>query len=294
MMNRKEFIHKTSWFAASVGLFGVSACAKKQGELASSSNERMIEASTLLTGVRGVQLYTVRNVLQRDFYGTLTALKNAGITDLEFAGYYDQKPEDLLAFCTDNGFNTPSSHFPYNLFFENPDEVIRIAQEMNHRYIVLPWLPEEMRTKAVFDNVISVLNEMGPKATDLGMKLCYHNHDFEFLIEHDGVSTFERMLNETDPNHVFFELDLFWTVHAGKDPIELLSMAPERFPLCHVKDRKSIDGSMVSVGQGNIDFKAIFEAHTFEHYFIEHDNPEDPLKSVTLSSEYLKNELNFS
>jgi sugar phosphate isomerase/epimerase len=289
-MKRKEFIQKTALFTAASGLAGVFACTN---EAKTSNDLDNTIQSKVHSGLRGVQLYTVRNLLKEDFYGTLTALKNAGITDLEFAGYYNQSPADILAFCSQNDLKVPSSHFQFNLFFDNPDEVIRLAKEMNHRYIVLPWLPEEMRTKEVFNNVISVLNEMGPKATDLGMKLCYHNHDFEFLIEHNGISTFERMFNETDPDHVFFELDLFWTVHAGKDPIEILKKAPERFPLCHVKDRKSEDGSMVSVGEGDIDFKAIFEAHDFEHYFIEHDNPMDALASVAFSSAYLKNELNF-
>ena len=88
------------------------------------------------------------------------------------------------------------------------------------------------------------------------------------------------LLRECDSKFVRFELDLYWAVHAGVDPIAYLRADPERFPLCHVKDRNDA-GEMADVGQGNIDFPAIFSAGTgFKHHFVEHDRPADSLASI--------------
>lgn len=294
-MKRSDFLKTSGLSLSALGLLGLSACAKKTDTNGPETNA-MNPSINMTTSnlVRGIQLYTVRGLLENDFFGTLKTLKNVGITDLEFAGYYNKPLDEISSFCSDIGLNVPSSHFQYSLFFDNPEKILEDAKTMGHRYIVLPWLPEDMRTKAVFDNVISVLNELGPIVTDAGMKLCYHNHDFEFMADDGEATTFDRLLNETNPEHVFFELDLFWTVHAGYSPIELLTANPDRYLLCHVKDRKASDGSMVSVGSGDINFGEIFKAHHFDYHFIEHDNPEDAMMSVQRSADYLKSTLNFS
>ena len=130
----------------------------------------------------------------------------------------------------------------------------------------------------------------GPMAHAAGMRFAYHNHDFEFKAI-DGTRPYDILLNETDPSLVDFEMDLFWVVYGGANPLDLFNQYPKRFPLVHVKDSSGPpDKKMVDVGQGTIDFRSIFaqgDKAGIKHYFVEHDQPADPIATIRNSYKYL-------
>jgi len=131
-----------------------------------------------------------------------------------------------------------------------------------------------------------VLNGFGATCAEHGIQLAYHNHDFEFA-PIGGVVPYDLLLERCDAKLVKFEMDLFWAVKAGVDSAAYFHAHPGRFPLCHVKDMTE-NGDMVAVGDGRIDFATLFDAGTtggLQHYFVEHDNPEEPLASIQRSFE---------
>lgn len=140
-----------------------------------------------------------------------------------------------------------------------------------------------------YREVAEQFNEMGEACRDAGLQFGYHNHDFEFETM-EGTTPMDIILEETDPELVVIEMDIYWWIDGGADPLAYIERYPGRFPLCHVKDRTA-DGEMVDVGDGAIDFAAIFERSDeagLEHYFVEHDEPEDPMETVQRSYEYLR------
>ncbi len=235
----------------------------------------------------GLQLYTVRSLMAEGVAATLDAVAAAGYVEVETAGTGDLDAPGFARAVRDAGLTAPAAHVPLELMREQPDELLSAAEIIGYRFLVAPWLAPELRTVSGYGQAIDTLNVFGERCARAGVQLCYHNHDFEFQ-PLGGELPFDRMLRECDRELVRFELDLFWAAHAGVDAGAYLRADPARFPLCHVKDRNAA-GEMVDVGEGSIDFPALFAAGTgFEHYFVEHDRPADPLASVRRSIEALR------
>jgi len=134
-----------------------------------------------------------------------------------------------------------------------------------------------------------LLNQRGAEAKATGKMIGYHNHEFEF-IDQGGTNGYDILLEGTDPDLVTMEIDFFWAAEAGVDPIALFDRAPGRFTSCHIKDRTTA-GDMVSVGDGVIDFASFFEHAEkagLERFYVEHDNPDEPLGSVARSFAHLQ------
>ena len=237
----------------------------------------------------GVQLYTVRTLMEQDFAGTLQAVADAGYDEVEFAGYFDHEPEEVRAILERTGLAAPATHVSIDALREDSAAAIAHAKAVGHRYIIAPWLAVEERGSIDdYRRLAALFNDIGQACRDEGLRFGWHNHEFEFE-ETDGEIPFDVLLDETDPELVVFELDLFWTVVGGHDPLDYFERYPGRFPLCHVKDRAE-DGTMVDVGAGGIDFAGIFaraEQAGLEHFFVEHDEPADPIASITASHDYL-------
>ena len=237
----------------------------------------------------GVQLYTVRGLMAEDFAGTLEAVAEVGYDEVEFAGYFDHDPSEVRVLLDRVGLAAPAAHLPKAVFAERLEEVIVAAEVIGHRYLVLPWLaPDERQTIAQYEDLASFANRIGATCRDAGLAFGYHNHDFE-LEPIGGKVPLDLLLEETDPELVTFELDLYWVTKGGGDPLDYIDRYPGRFRLCHVKDMAP-DGTMVDVGSGAIDFAAIFaaaETAGLEHYFVEHDEPTDPIESITRSYRHL-------
>lgn len=240
-------------------------------------------------GKLGVQLYTVRDLFEADYLATLQAIASIGFKDLEFAGYFDHDPAAVKAAMDDLGLMSQSSHVQLDDVRDNFSQVIETASLMGQKNLILPWLPENQRTADVYREVADLMNMRGEEAAAAGMQLGYHNHEFEFDDLGDGTTGYDILLDRTDPETTFFEIDFHWTAVAGVDPLELFPRAPGRFRTCHLKDR-SAAGDMVAVGDGVIDFQsslAMAEEIGMEGFYVEHDNPDDPIASISRSFAYL-------
>jgi sugar phosphate isomerase/epimerase len=264
----------------------------------------------------GLQLYTVRDAMEKDFHGTLARVATIGYKEVELAGfaqaangevtYFKQSPKDFRAAIDSQGLVSPSTHVTFkSLAPENFAHVLESSKVLGHSYIVCPWIEEEDRKKPdVWKRASDTFNHAGEACKKAGIQFAYHNHWFEFFPNADGKLPYDLLLADTDANLVKMELDLCWIVVGGQDPVKYFAKYPGRFPLVHVKDMKKIpkvDTSggqnfgdsldMTSVGNGVIDWKQILgksEQAGIKHYFVEHDKPQDPFASIEASYAYLK------
>jgi sugar phosphate isomerase/epimerase len=174
---------------------------------------------------------------------------------------------------------------------------VQTARQVGHQFLVCAWVPEEQRTTIeAWKHIADTLNRAGSVCRNAGIQFAYHNHDFEFVTL-EGKVPYDVMLESTDPALVKLEVDLFWITFAGADPLAYFSRSPGRFPLVHVKDMRpkptpdaSAEAVMTDVGKGSIDWKKIFARSSqagIQHYFVEHDQPADPLASIKASYDFL-------
>lgn len=238
----------------------------------------------------GVQLYTVRHQMEKDFEGTIARVAATGYQEVEFAGYFGRTPRAVRALLDKNGLAAPSSHV--SLAPAEWRAALDAAPVVGHRYLVIAWIPpEQRRTLDDYKRAAERLNRAATEAKAAGLQFAYHNHDFEFQ-PLDGKLPYDVLLAETDPKLVQLEMDLYWIVKGGQDPLVYFGRWPGRFPMVHVKDSAGPpDHRMVEVGAGKIDFKKIFaqsDQAGIRHYFVEHDEPADPFASIRASCEYLK------
>lgn len=255
----------------------------------------------------GLQLYTLRNEMTKDAKGTLQKVAQLGYKELETFGYNQGKwfgmtATELSALLKDLGMSSPSGHtFPGGMFLTEGWEdkwkkAVEDAKTLGQKYIVIPWL-EETHRKSIdnYKKIASGLGIAAQTAKNAGLKLAYHNHDFEF-IPIDGQTGMDILLKETDAGMVNIELDLYWAMKAGHDPIQLFAQYPGRFPMWHIKDMDKTEKKFFTeVGNGVIDFKAIFakaKQSGMKYFFVEQDVcPGSPLDSISQSIAYLKNNI---
>lgn len=220
---------------------------------------------------------------------TLAALARIGYKEVEFAGYHGHTATEIRDMLTQNGLTAPSAHIPLSAMETDSAKTFSDARIIGHEYLTVPSLPDSKRdTVADWKRVAAHFNTVGAQVKSAGFHFAYHNHNTE--IEKIGdVAPLDVLIQETDPALVSFEMDIYWVVNGGGDPLALLSRYPGRFKMLHVKDSMGApDNTMADVGAGTIDFKTIFaRAKGVEHYFVEHDQPADPLASATASYRYL-------
>ena len=238
----------------------------------------------------GVQLYTVRALLQRDFDGTLAKIAAAGYRTVEFGGLDGPSPRETLAMLKRHGLAAPSGHAQLDDLERNLPKVLEDANAREQRYVVSPSVAENRhRTLDDWKRLCATFNAIGAQAKSAGLAFAYHNHDFEFAAV-EGQIPYQLLLANTDPALVGMELDLYWMTHAGHDPVAWFHRYPGRFPLLHLKDATR-EGAITDVGNGTIDFKRILGAAAsagVTHCFVEHDDPVDPIRSIETSLAYLK------
>lgn len=278
-LDRRTFLGALAGGLAGLGLLG---CQQRPGGAAAPWARRP-----------GLQLYTVRTLLQRDMPGTLAAVAEIGYREVETAGLFGVAPEAFRAALDGNGLVSPAGHVPIEALREDAGAALSAARTLGQQWLVVPWLGEAERTPDGYRRVAAELNRYGAAAADQGLRVGYHNHEFEFEELEGGVRGYDILLAETDPALVDIELDLYWAVKGGEDPVALFERDPGRFPLCHVKDMRDRGGAetQAPVGAGEIDFARIF-AHGdqagLRHYFVEEDNPADPLASIRASHDHLQ------
>ena len=287
-MNRRSFI-KSSAAATLGGLYLVNAgCAEGEEKSMDETMEAEAPATRRALERIGVQLYTVRSLMENDVAGTLEQVAAVGYDEVEFAGYFEHSPAEIRGLLDQFGLVAPAAHIGIDRLRNELDKVLEEAQTVGHRYVICPWLAEDQRTLDAYKGHAAFFNEVGEQCKAVGIQFAYHNHDFEF-VPMDGRIPFDVLCEQTDPALVQIELDLFWIIHGGGDPMAFFERWPGRVPLVHVKDRTE-DGVMTEVGAGDIDWPTIFGARALagiRHYFVEHDQPAEGFASVAASYDYL-------
>jgi sugar phosphate isomerase/epimerase len=239
----------------------------------------------------GLQLYTVRAELERDFEGTLRSVADMGYREVELAGLFGHDPAQVRQLLADLGLEAVGSHVDWTRLRDDPEGAIEETLALGAEYLVFPWLPDTERvTLEQWRGWVARLNALGAASKERGLAVAYHNHDFEFT-PIDGVQPYDVLLDERDPSLVSFELDLYWLAKAGGEPSALFERAPQAFPLVHVKDLRRSDQAIVDVGQGDLDFAEVFAqaaAGGLQHFIVEHDSPADPMQTAENSIRYLQ------
>lgn len=240
-----------------------------------------------------LQLYTLRDDLNNDFAGTIQAVRDIGYSGVEIAGYGKHTAAEVKQILDDAGLKVVGGHVGYDQVVGNPDSVIAEFSAFGAPYVVVPWIGEEWR-KSLDDykRLGATLSAAGAQYKKAGITLCYHNHAFEFE-KLDGEYGFDALFAAADPELLQIEMDTFWVKKGGEDIPAYLSKYSGRVPLVHLKDM-SEDGDFRPVGEGNIDYPALFaaaDAAGTEHYIVEQDrcSTATPLESVRISYDNLKN-----
>ena len=256
--------------------------------------EQMLESATAAQPRPrriGVQLYTVRSVAQRDLPGTLHRIAEIGYRDVEFAGYYGRTPSQIRDLLATYNLGAPSSHIPIASLRGDWKKALDEAKAIGHEFVTIPWIGDADRTSVdTWKRLAAEFNRGGADAKAAGLGFAYHNHDFEFRRIGDVVP-FDLLLAETDPSLVSFQMDIYWLVRAGHDPLAYFARHPGRFTMVHAKDSAGPpQHRMVDVGGGSIDFATILPrgvAAGVKHVFVEHDQPTDPMASIAASYAHL-------
>jgi sugar phosphate isomerase/epimerase len=252
----------------------------------------------------GLQLYSLRKDLPNDVKGMIEKVAQAGYKEVETYGFSKGKfwgltPKEFKTLLKDNGLKAPSGHYGMDEFSrtgktDNLKADIESSAAIGGKYFTVAGARVDME-KGVdgFKKVAEDFNKVAELAKASGLKFAYHNHDFEFKKLGDTTG-YDVYLTETDKNLVNFEMDLYWVVRSGNDPISLFKKYPGRFPMWHVKDMDKLKPEWnTEVGKGSIDFKSIFaqaKLSGMTNFFVEHEtnyNP-TPIESVKTSCEYIK------
>ena len=298
-MNRRDFIRTSAAAGLSIPLITPAF-----GKLAHPYVDQI-----------GIQLYTVRNQMAEDPVATLRAIKAAGYDQVEggdVAVYQKIMPilNDMALGSRSTFFSWPYLTGRWDLVEAEgmkPTEkdfagVVESAKKLGMDYLVFGYMrPEERETLDDYHKIAEELNKAGEQCNAAGMKLCYHNHAFEFE-PIDGKVPYDILIEETDADKLHFELDVFWSSLAGHEPIPLMKKLGKRTTLLHLKNKQEgtdliYDESKVpaeafqELNDGVIDIQAILELAEelgVEQCFVEQDQSPDPIQSINQSISYLQ------
>ena len=272
-------------------LFIFTACNQGQKQEAVVENKKDIY----------IQLYSVRDDIKADYTGTIAAVAEMGYTGVEAAGYndgkfYDMSPADFKKSIEDAGMTVLSSHAGRPLADPASDNnweetwawwdtAIQAHKEAGMKYLVVAWIPTP-KTLVDLQAYCDYFNQIGEKCNAAGIRFGYHNHNFEFT-EIEGEMMYDYMINNTDPDKVFYQMDVYWVGQGGQDPVAYMNKYPGRFEILHIKDELEIGKS------GQVDFEAIYnnaEVAGAKYMVVEVERyTGTPLDGVKESYDYLNN-----
>ena len=248
----------------------------------------------------GLQLYSLRNQFAMDVPGTLDKVRDYGLKYVELAGTYGLPPEKFKSELKSRGLVAVSGHFSFERFRDDIDAVAAEARTLGLKYAGCAWIPHQgsFDEKACRE-AIAIFNQAGQVLAKQGIKFFYHIHGYEFKPHGDGT-LFDLMMKETDPKFVTYEMDVFWVVHAGQDPVKLLGKYKNRWDLTHLKGMKegtktglltgqSDVSNDVALGAGQIDYAPILRAAKkakVKWHFIEDESPSSE-RQIAESLQYL-------
>ncbi|MEU6643891.1 sugar phosphate isomerase/epimerase [Saccharomonospora sp. NPDC046836] len=278
MSTRRDFLR-----LAAVSSAAVAGASGLLGGTALASGPRRVPPGHI-----GIQLYTVRSLMTSDPQGTLDALGRIGYSTVGVSGLYGHTPQQFRAMLDHAGLRAVLTHLSLDAIRGDWQRELDNAHVLGVKWVVVPSLPSSLWTPAGYRQVAAEFTAAGEAARAAGLKFLYHNHDFDFRTV-DGEVLYDILASETDPRYVDFELDLYWIIRAGYDPVAYFERYPGRFPVFHVKDMAP-GGAFEDVGYGTIDFRRIFrrrDVSGVREYVVEHDQPTDPLVTAARSYETL-------
>ena len=249
----------------------------------------------------GLQLYSLRADFTKNVPASLEKVRSFGVKDVELAGTYNLSPEKFKEMLAANKLKAVSGHFPFARYKADPEGVAKEAKALGLEYAGCAWIDHQGDfDEAECREAIAVFNKAGEVLAGHGIKFFYHCHGFEFTPFANGTFM-DLLMKETNPKFVRFEMDVFWVVHPGHDPVKWLEKYPGRWELMHVKDMKKglatgeftgkTDVSNdVTIGTGQMNWPAILKAAKksgVKHYFIEDESPTS-VEQIPESIKYLK------
>lgn len=251
----------------------------------------------------GIQLYSLKNEFAKGTDQPMSEIAKAGYKNVEGYGYsikdgfWGLSVSEYKALLDKYKLTTPSAHYDFSAWEKNQDDAILqnyidVAKTLKQEYIVVPYInPEIFKSERSVREFAAKLNRAGEVVKKAGMKLAYHNHDFEFNKLGDQTA-YDILLAETKPDLVDFEIDLYWAVRAKQDVIALFTKHSGRFPMWHIKDMdKKNPKKNTEIGNGSIDFKPFFKEAKLaglKYAFVEQENfVIDPYESIRKSFNYL-------
>lgn len=257
----------------------------------------------LFTGEIGVQMYSFRNIIPEiGLEATLDKIAEMGITEIEGGPSEGLTPREFRQMVEARGLTITSTGAGYEQMVNNPVEVAERAKALGSKFVMLSWIPHQVgnfgfeeASKAVDD-----FNAIGKVLNEHGLIFTYHFHGYEML-EHEDGTLLDYIIQNTNPEHVFFQMDIFWVQFGGGNPAELLREYGDRFKTLHLKDMKTgiekdLTGQTdveynVVLGTGELNMPDILRAAKeigIQHYFIE-DESSSVMEQIPQSIEYLRN-----
>jgi sugar phosphate isomerase/epimerase len=298
--SRREFLRLSA-----TGALGAVIISRSNWKNSPESSSDKTVADLKKFGI-GLQLYTIRDEMQKDVPGSLKKVSDIGYKYLELANYVDGKfygylPGEFKKIVNDLGMEVLSSHAGVNPRGITTDESKKMAEDhakLGVKYCLQPWIEEvDRKSVAGYQKMVAEWNKVGKIMKENGVQFGYHNHNFEFDKVEGKVPYFDIFLKEMDKDLMTMELDLFWTTKAGQDPVEIFKKYPGRFQLFHMKDMLTKKAPIFTtngvddfapVGTGLIDFKRILKAKKtagMKYMFVEQDNAGkgDPFAAIKTS-----------
>jgi len=246
--------------------------------------------------VLALQLYTVRQSLAEDFAGTLRRVRQVGYDAVELTGTGPFGGRELGELLDELGLRVAGMHVGIETLRGDLTQAIELARVLQTQNIVCPFLPEELRrTRDDWVAAAHMLDEIGRRCREEGLRLSYHNHSFEF-VRFDGQAALDLLFENCSAENVWSELDTYWVKHGGEDPVAYIERYAGRINILHCKDMAAdAERSFTEVGRGILDWQAIDEAARragVEWYCVEQDVcPADPFESARISAEFMRREL---
>ncbi|MCU7616049.1 sugar phosphate isomerase/epimerase [Chryseobacterium sp. PBS4-4] len=249
-----------------------------------------------------IQLYTVRGAVSKNLEKALERIAALGFKDLEIYGYdgtfFGKNRTEFQSILNNTGLKVISSHHQTGVvkngrgtLLNSWDKSVEDLNFIGSKYMVCSYLVPEERTLENYRKLPELLNKSAEITKQSGIQFAYHNHDFEFEKLDEKQLMYDFILENTSPDLVKMELDLYWISKAGFDPLDYFEKYPKRFPLWHVKDMQKDTKKFAEVGSGTIDFKKIFEAREkagLKYWFVEQDSSDkDIFESLTMSKKYI-------
>jgi len=291
IIKRRQFIKTT---AAGIALTAVTGNILGCTSSSSMAGEKLSEF--------GLQLYTLRDVLPNNPKGVLKQLADMGYKQIEsynhdtLGMFWGMSNKEFKKYMDDLGMKLVSSHCDINKNFEKQ---VDDAAEIGMNYLLCPSLDNEKNmNKDACKNFADIFNQKGSLCKSKGIKFGYHNHDGPLNPRDGNVTLLDILIQNTDPSLVDFEMDIYWVVTAGQDPVKWFEKYPNRFRLCHIKDRKkniplTDREESVDLGKGSIDFRNILKVAKqkgMEYFIVEQEKYEGttPLAAAKADADYMK------